>query len=163
MNRALGIGIGVATVLALGGLGFFILRPGGETMTPQEARQRVVKFAQRTISYAAPGQRTALRHPEGLRGSCHDAFGAMNNKTSRTYTWELKVADDALADQIVARTGELWSEQGIQLRRDDGPMGVNAILGSTDEEGFGYKLIVNRNDGMAYVTIQTPCLDEGSA
>lgn len=163
MNRTLQIAGGALAGLGLLGLVLIAANSQGNDMTPQQAKERVTTFAEDTIAFAAPGRKGTLEHAEGLRGSCHDRFGALINKTSRSYTWALEDVDDVLADQIVTRTGQLWREQGIEITRDDWPRGVNILLGSTDEDGFGYKLTVNRNERMAWVTIQTPCLDEGSA
>lgn len=161
MNRTALIASGVAGVLVLVGIGIAVLnRQDGHAMTPQEAKQRVVGFAESTIAHAAPDRSGTLEDAAGVPGSCHDRFGGTTDETSRTYRWVIDEVDEALADQIVTRTNAYWQERGIQVRRDDGPAGVNAILGSTDADGFGYKLIVNRNEGMAWVTIQTPCLDE---
>lgn len=150
-------------MLALVGVALFYANRQGSDMTPREAKQRVTVFAEDTIAQAAPGRTGALEHPDGLRGSCHDRFGAATNQTSRSYSWAMTEIDDALAEQLVTRTERLWTERGIDTRQRNGPAGVTAILGSTDEDGFGYKLTVNRNEGMAWVTVQTPCLDEGPA
>lgn len=163
MTRVTMISIGVFSALCVLGLMLLYSNRQGSEMTPQQARERVSRFAEETIAHAAPGRTGTLEEAAGIRGSCHDRFGGVTGQTSRSYTWAITNVDQTLADELVTRTDQLWSERGIATRQRNRPAEVTAVLGSTDEDGFGYKLTVNRNEGMAWVTIQTPCLDEGSA
>jgi hypothetical protein len=137
--------------------------PRGPWQTPtgvqtlEEAETHADALARDTLDHLGVSASAAREDPDDpIVIACDE--GDIDEDTAFTVKVSYEVADVEDPDDLLSRAEAHWQEQGVEgleLRfADSAPQ----LAGVFEDERWQVSLTVNRDHGLAWVTVNTPCL-----